>query len=871
MRPPHDEQRIGHVSKHIGAALNAANIVYDRDDFADPKLERLTPIQVTKDGRVFGHLAGWKSEHIGRPGVKPPRGTDYRYFHQGLVPTPDGDLAVGHLTLGTGHAGAGNINAAAEHYDNTGAQVAAVRVGEDAHGIWFAGRTHPTTDDLQRQTLRRSSLSGDWRKVNGQYELVAALAVNVPGFPIPRTESLVASGDDTMLVAAGMVRNGPITYDEVQAMVTAAGIDAQARVNRAIARERLRQRALPVLDEIVASARVQKRRELTASAHQIRRQQATDRYLSILAAGVDMSGRMPPELHRYWTKGPGLARWASTGTPYRSLVSALESEIADMSPEHIKGLAANLYHDVFKQWPGGKSKGGGAIAASAAPLPAERAQVWLDDPQVQALLAALPVPGADPEVVDEAEDEVEVETAPHTGGMIALLPVAPHALAVPGGEPENELHLTLVYLGDDLTETLPEWRTGVQTSVAAVVTEFGEMHGANGVEGAIMGRAAFNEGSDGSCAVYLVEADGLTVLRDKLYAALGDRAPAPTYDAFIPHITAGYGVDTAALYNSVGTPVQFDRVRIAIAGDVIDLPISEHVGEALLGEVQSDVPEVGDPDEAEDAVAAAGDKRKVKTQAGADKFGVSIGDVIGKGIDDAVDNANGAVDRAQADAANLGKSVAEALFGKRPEPKDAPPPAEPAPAAPPAPEPKRAAPEAAPAQIVEAPTPSRTYDETDAEPIENHAGEPETSTPSDVDVRVTSDVQPRMDVGAGTDHPMAEDEAPMTGAEGGELVEFGDGVATYSDGTQTDGTVWTRSPVLPGMGYDGVTLLEDQAPLKGAEGGDLVEFDGDRGVAVYSDGTETDGKQWTRSGQAPPVTASGSSVWQAITAAGRAR
>ncbi|QKY78373.1 capsid maturation protease [Gordonia Phage Barsten] len=858
------------MSKHIGAALNAANIVYDRDDFADPKLDRLTPIQVTKDGRVFGHLAGWKSEHIGRPGVKPPRGTDYRYFHQGLVPTPDGDLAVGHLTLGTGHAGAGNINAAAEHYDNTGAQVAAVRVGEDAHGIWFAGRTHPTTDDLQRQTLRRSSLSGDWRKVNGQYELVAALAVNVPGFPIPRTESLVASGDDTMLVAAGMVRNGPITFEEVQAMVTAAGIDAQARVNRAIARERLRQRALPVLDEIVASARVQKRRELTASAHRIRRQQATDRYLSILAAGVDMSGRMPPELHRYWTKGPGLARWASTGTPYRSLVSALESEIADMSPEHIKGLAANLYHDVFKQWPGGKSKGGGAIAASAVPLPAERAQVWLDDPQVQALLAALPVPGADPEVIDEAEDEVEVETAPHTGGMIALLPVAPHALAVPGGEPESELHLTLVYLGDDLTETLPEWRTGVQTSVAAVVTEFGEMHGANGVEGAIMGRAAFNEGSDESCAVYLVEADGLTVLRDKLYAALGDRAPAPTYDAFIPHITAGYGVDTAALYNNVGTPVQFDRVRIAIADDVIDLPISEHVGEALLGEVRDDVPAFGDP-EAWDAVAAAGDKRKVKTQAGADKFGVSIGDVIGKGIDDAVDNANGAVDRAQADAANLGKSVAEALFGKRPEPKDAPPPAKPAPAAPPAPEPKRAAPEAAPAQIVEAPTPSRNYDETDAEPIENHAGEPETSTPSDVDVRVTSDVQPRMDVGAGTDHPMAEDEAPMTGAEGGELVEFGDGVATYSDGTQTDGTVWTRSPVLPGMGYDGVTLLEDQAPLKGAEGGDLVEFDGDRGVAVYSDGTETDGKQWTRTGQAPPVTASGSSVWQVITAAGRVR
>ncbi|QNJ57738.1 head maturation protease [Gordonia phage Love] len=872
MRPPHDEQRIGHVSKHIGAALNAANIVYDRDDFADPKLDRLTPIQVTKDGRVFGHLAGWKSEHIGRPGVKPPRGTDYRYFHQGLVPTPDGDLAVGHLTLGTGHAGAGNINAAAEHYDNTGAQVAAVRVGEDAHGIWFAGRTHPTTDDLQRQTLRRSSLSGDWRKVNGQYELVAALAVNVPGFPIPRTESLVASGDDTMLVAAGMVRNGPITFEEVQAMVTAAGIDAQARVNRAIARERLRQRALPVLDEIVASARVQKRRELTASAHRIRRQQATDRYLSILAAGVDTSGRMPPELHRYWTTGVGLARWADTTTPYRSLVSALQSEIADMSPEDIKGLAANLYHDVFKQWPGDKSKGGGAIAASAAPLPAERAQAWLDDPQVQALLAALPVPGADPEVVAEPVPEDVVEAEPRTDGMIALMPAESDlGVMLFEGIGETDPHLTVIYLPDG--GTLDE--VG-RNSILSTVTRLAETR--QPIIGELFARAEFNASDDTKeqCAVWLVNGVDVGRLHDDLRAALGDRVPPSEYGAFVPHITAGYNMAADRL--PVGGSVQFDRVRVSFAGENVDIPLGTPTAdEPLLGEVRDDVPAFGDP-EAWDAVAAAGDKRKVKTQAGADKFGVSIGDVIGKGIDDAVDNANGAVDRAQADAANLGKSVAEALFGKRPEPKDAPPPAESAPAAPPAPEPKRAAPEAAPAKVVEAPNPSRpraedarTYDETDAEPIENHAGEPETSTPSDVDVRVTSDVQPRMDVGAGTDHPMAEDEAPMTGAEGGELVEFGDGVATYSDGTQTDGTVWTRSPVLPGMGYDGVTLLEDQAPLKGAEGGDLVEFDGDRGVAVYSDGTETDGKQWTRSGQAPPVTASGLSVWQVITAAGRVR
>ena len=126
-----------------------------------------------------------------------------------------------------------------------------------------------------------------------------------------------------------------------------------------------------------------------------------------------------------------------------------------------------------------------------------------------------------------------------------------------------------------------------------------------------------------------------------------------------------------------------------------------------------------------------------------------------------------------------------------------------------------------------------------------------------------------LDVGAGTDHPMEEDESPMTGAEGGDLVSYGDGVAVYSDGTQTDGTTWTRSPVLPGMEYDGQTLLEDQAPYKGANGGDLVDFDGSRGVAVYSDGTETDGKEWRKVGeQTTPVV---SSAWSRIIAAGSAR
>ena len=212
------------------SALVAAGIVYDRHDFADPRLDGPTALTVTADGRVFGHLATWGTGHIGMGRhVTPPKSpSGYKYFHQGVVATRDGDLPVGKLTLGTGHAPVARgitADAAAAHYDNTGAVVAAVRAGEDRHGIWLAGRLVPGIDDAKVDELRRSGVSGDWRGVNGQHELVAALAVNVPGFPIPRTEELVAAG--TMaLVAAGIVvppgADLPQSGDEFNAVLAAA-------------------------------------------------------------------------------------------------------------------------------------------------------------------------------------------------------------------------------------------------------------------------------------------------------------------------------------------------------------------------------------------------------------------------------------------------------------------------------------------------------------------------------------------------------------------------------------------------------------------------------------------------------------------------
>lgn len=179
-------------------------------DYANPGLTEPTALTVTDDGRVFGHLATWGTCHIGFAGqcVTAPRSaSDYAYFATGAIRARDdtGELrsvAVGHITLGTGHAGMSlAAKPAAEHYDNTGSVVADIAAGEDAHGIWIAGRARP---GVNLDALRASALSGDWRKINGRLELVAALGVNVPGFPIPRAR--VASGEQVSLVAAGAVQ-----------------------------------------------------------------------------------------------------------------------------------------------------------------------------------------------------------------------------------------------------------------------------------------------------------------------------------------------------------------------------------------------------------------------------------------------------------------------------------------------------------------------------------------------------------------------------------------------------------------------------------------------------------------------------------------
>lgn len=165
--------------------------------FSNPELDGPTPMTITPDGYVFGHLALFNTCHIGMPAcTRPPKNCTYAYFHTGEVDTEEGTpVAVGHLTFNTGHAGMNDAaSVAAAHYDNTGYVGADVVVGEDRWGVWFAGALRPELSEEQVRTFRAAPLSGDWRRIGGRMELVAALSVNTPGFPVPRSRALVASG-----------------------------------------------------------------------------------------------------------------------------------------------------------------------------------------------------------------------------------------------------------------------------------------------------------------------------------------------------------------------------------------------------------------------------------------------------------------------------------------------------------------------------------------------------------------------------------------------------------------------------------------------------------------------------------------------------
>lgn len=183
---------------------SAAPVLPPTDWFRQPDLDRLTPITISDSGRVFGHIAGWESCHVGLPGcVTPPlSASGYSYFHVAEQATAEGyTLPVGTLVAGPRHADAQlAFQAAQQHYDDPSAAVARVVAGEDKFGIWVAGWILPQASPQAVEIFRTSPVSGDWRRVGGSLEMIAVCSVNTPGFPVPRARVAFSNGAQRALI-----------------------------------------------------------------------------------------------------------------------------------------------------------------------------------------------------------------------------------------------------------------------------------------------------------------------------------------------------------------------------------------------------------------------------------------------------------------------------------------------------------------------------------------------------------------------------------------------------------------------------------------------------------------------------------------------
>lgn len=182
---------------------------YPAEWFDNPRFGKVTSMHIDREtGRIWGHLAQWSSCHVGIAGVcqKPPHSpSNYARFMKGVVDTDGGERRVGCLTYGIGHADPRmRASAATAHYDKLDSVMAYVAIGDDQFGIWYSGVIRPGVSDDDIDMLRAiGALSGDWRNDGSGLDLIAAVAVNTGGYPVPAFAA--DNGVQMSLVAAGYV------------------------------------------------------------------------------------------------------------------------------------------------------------------------------------------------------------------------------------------------------------------------------------------------------------------------------------------------------------------------------------------------------------------------------------------------------------------------------------------------------------------------------------------------------------------------------------------------------------------------------------------------------------------------------------------
>lgn len=159
----------------------------------------------------------------------------------------------------------------------------------------------------------------------------------------------------------------------------------------------------------------------------------------------------------------------------------------------------------------------------------------------------------------------------HTGAMVALLP-APESissLAISEGDPPDQLHVTLLYLGEAV-----EWPVQCQDELRKFISSI--FINISQISAEINAHAVFNPNGDNPASVYLIGGHGGLVCEELHHLIkakvefLGVEIP-NDFPLYIPHLTIGYGLDVRKL--TYQGPIVFDRVRIVFGMDETDIPL----------------------------------------------------------------------------------------------------------------------------------------------------------------------------------------------------------------------------------------------------------------------------------------------------------
>lgn len=169
----------------------------------------------------------------------------------------------------------------------------------------------------------------------------------------------------------------------------------------------------------------------------------------------------------------------------------------------------------------------------------------------------------------------------HTGAMLAMLPHGPQFLAVDGGDPASELHVTLLYLGDDHTAYTAQDRHQISSVLNAL--------NVGPITTTVTGVQTLGN-NEPPATVLMLDSPDLQELRPRLklnLLAAGVPIPEDTYPDYLPHLTLGYGLNPDDYQDRVGEIITLDRVGAFYGPDRAEIPLKEEtrMGDRFYAEI----------------------------------------------------------------------------------------------------------------------------------------------------------------------------------------------------------------------------------------------------------------------------------------------